>query len=180
MKHRVVSQSGNGWAGVPVEGYQPGAPPGVERHTLIGGRKRSPDEPGPQNEVRYFRLWPGKVSRLEKHEHEHYVIIGEGEGYAISATSFTTSRRTTSSTSARSSLISSSQKVIGRSVSSAPSVRRAISHRSSVRRNSNGSKTRPPGNTCSPTGCRGPGPSAKKASRRPPGSPSIPSEVVSA
>jgi mannose-6-phosphate isomerase-like protein (cupin superfamily) len=83
MKHRVVSREGSGWAGVPVEGYQPGAPPGVERHTIIGGRKESPESAGPQNELRYFRLWPGKVSRLEKHEHEHYVIVGEGEGYAI-------------------------------------------------------------------------------------------------
>lgn len=86
MKHRVVSQDGAGWAGVPVEGYQPGAPPGVERHTLIGGRKESAGASGPANEMRYFRLWPGKVSRLEKHEHEHYVIVGEGEGYAILGT----------------------------------------------------------------------------------------------
>jgi quercetin dioxygenase-like cupin family protein len=83
MKHRVVTQDGPAWTGIPVEGYAPGAPPGVERHTLIGGRKESTDASGPQNEVRYFRLWPGKVSRLEKHEHEHYVIVGEGEGYAI-------------------------------------------------------------------------------------------------
>jgi quercetin dioxygenase-like cupin family protein len=83
MKHRVVSVEGAGWAGVPVEGYQPGAPAGVERHTIIGGRKETPEATGPQNELRYFRLFPGKVSRLEKHEHEHYVIVGEGEGYAI-------------------------------------------------------------------------------------------------
>jgi quercetin dioxygenase-like cupin family protein len=83
MKQRVVSVEGTGWTGIPVEGYQPGAPPGVERHTLVGGRKESTEGSGPQNEVRYFRLFPGKVSRLEKHEHEHYVIVGEGEGYAI-------------------------------------------------------------------------------------------------
>jgi len=83
MKHRVVTAEGTGWSGIPVEGYQPGAPPGVERHTLVGGRKESTEGAGPQNEVRYFRLFPGKVTRLEKHEHEHYVIVGEGEGYAI-------------------------------------------------------------------------------------------------
>ena len=34
-------------------------------------------------ELRYFELQPGSASRLEKHEHEHYVIVRSGEGYAI-------------------------------------------------------------------------------------------------
>jgi ribulose-bisphosphate carboxylase large chain len=34
-------------------------------------------------ELRYFELQAGAVSRLEKHEHEHYVIVRRGEGYAI-------------------------------------------------------------------------------------------------
>ena len=33
--------------------------------------------------MRFFHLPPGTVSRLEKHEHEHYVVIGEGTGHAI-------------------------------------------------------------------------------------------------
>lgn len=85
-KYRVVSREDARWAGVEVEGYTPGAPPGVERHTIIGGRKAETGAEGPKNELRYFRFAPGKVSRLEKHEHEHYVIVGEGEGYAILGT----------------------------------------------------------------------------------------------
>jgi quercetin dioxygenase-like cupin family protein len=34
-------------------------------------------------ELRYFELQPGAASRLEKHEHEHYVIVREGLGYAV-------------------------------------------------------------------------------------------------
>ena len=56
---------------------------GVARHTLIGKRKDDAREPGPKMELRYFELQPGAASRLEKHEHEHYVIVGHGEGYAI-------------------------------------------------------------------------------------------------
>jgi mannose-6-phosphate isomerase-like protein (cupin superfamily) len=72
-----------GWDGIPVEGYRPGAAVGVERHTLVGARKERPEDPGPRLEVRYFELQPGAVSRLEKHVHEHYVIVRRGEGYAV-------------------------------------------------------------------------------------------------
>ena len=82
-QNRVVQRSADGWDGVPVEGYRPGAAPGVERHTIIGGRKENAEAGGPSMELRYFRLQPGTTSRLEKHEHEHYVIIGEGQGHAI-------------------------------------------------------------------------------------------------
>ena len=34
-------------------------------------------------ELRYFEVQPGAASRLEKHEHEHYVIVRSGLGYAI-------------------------------------------------------------------------------------------------
>jgi len=61
----------------------PGDVTKVVRHTLVGGRKESADEPGPGFEVRYFEVPPGAVTRLEKHEHEHYVIVGAGVGQAI-------------------------------------------------------------------------------------------------
>jgi mannose-6-phosphate isomerase-like protein (cupin superfamily) len=84
MKHkRVIRANGSGWDGVPVEGYRPGAAVGVERHTIVGGRKADASEPGPSKELRYFELQPGAVSRLEKHEHEHFVIVKRGVGYAI-------------------------------------------------------------------------------------------------
>ncbi len=82
-QQRVTRATQRGWDRVEVEGYRPGAAAGVERHTIIGGRKSVPTEPGPRMELRYFELQPGAVSRLEKHEHEHYVVIRRGEGYAI-------------------------------------------------------------------------------------------------
>lgn len=82
MDQRIVRREGGGWQGVPVAGYAPGEPGNVERHTIVGERRPSEDAPGPKLEVRYFRLAPGAASRLEKHEHEHYVIVGEGAGAA--------------------------------------------------------------------------------------------------
>lgn len=88
MRSKVVRASANGvgWQGVEPAGYRPGEPAsetGVSRHTIVGGRKDAPREPGPAMELRYFELQPGAASRLEKHEHEHYVIVREGIGYAI-------------------------------------------------------------------------------------------------
>jgi len=80
---RVTRTDGRGWEGVEIEGYRPGAATGVERHTIVGGRKASESDPGPGTEVRYFELQPGAVSRLEKHEHEHFVIVKRGLGYAV-------------------------------------------------------------------------------------------------
>jgi quercetin dioxygenase-like cupin family protein len=84
MDKRVIRATASGWEGIVAEGYTPEAPgTGVARHTIVGGRKAGPGEPGPQMELRYFELQPGCVSRLEKHEHEHYVIVRRGEGYAV-------------------------------------------------------------------------------------------------
>jgi quercetin dioxygenase-like cupin family protein len=82
-QRRVIRRDAVGWDGVEHEGYVPGLETAVVRHTLIGGRKESEHEPGPSQEVRYFALPPGTVTRLEKHAHEHFVIVGEGTGYAI-------------------------------------------------------------------------------------------------
>src|SRR5579884_4432881 len=82
-QQRVTHAREHGWEGVPVEGYRPGAAVGVERHTIVGARKSDPSEPCPSKELRYFELQPGAVSRLEKHEHEHFVIVKRGLGYAI-------------------------------------------------------------------------------------------------
>jgi quercetin dioxygenase-like cupin family protein len=82
----VIRATESGWDGIPVEGYQPGddaLKTGVSRHTLVGGRKNDVGEPGPAMELRYFELQPGCASRLEKHEHEHYVIVRDGIGYAV-------------------------------------------------------------------------------------------------
>jgi quercetin dioxygenase-like cupin family protein len=82
-QRNVIRRTAGGWEGVEPEGYVPGVATSVVRHTLIGGRKAASTEPGPSNEVRYFDLPPGTVSRLEKHEHEHFLIVGHGVGHAI-------------------------------------------------------------------------------------------------
>jgi ribulose-bisphosphate carboxylase large chain len=82
-QRRVIRATESGWEGVEREGYRPGAAVGVERHTILGGRKGDAFASGPRMELRYFELQPGAVSRLEKHEHEHYVVIRRGDGYAI-------------------------------------------------------------------------------------------------
>lgn len=84
MQRRVIRATSDGWDGVEPAGYTPDAiGTGVARHTLVGNRKTNPSEPGPRMELRYFEVQPGAASRLEKHEHEHYVIVRRGFGYAI-------------------------------------------------------------------------------------------------
>ena len=83
MEKRIVRRDGDRWSDTPVAGYTGGAPGTVERHTLIGERKNDPAQSGPALELRYFRLAAGAASRLERHEHEHYVIIGEGRGHVF-------------------------------------------------------------------------------------------------
>jgi mannose-6-phosphate isomerase-like protein (cupin superfamily) len=84
MSGRVIRANERGWDGVEPAGYAPNAPAtGVSRHTIVGSRKSEPNAPGPQMELRYFEVAPGAASRLEKHEHEHYVIVQRGFGYAV-------------------------------------------------------------------------------------------------
>ncbi|MDQ6825790.1 MAG: cupin domain-containing protein [Candidatus Eremiobacteraeota bacterium] len=83
MQKNVIRALPKGWEDIPVEGYRPGAAPGVQRHTIVGKRKSDSSEAGPRLELRYFELAPGSVTRLEKHEHEHCVIVKVGLGYAI-------------------------------------------------------------------------------------------------
>jgi len=84
MQKRFVTKVAAGWDGVEREGYVPGRKTAVTRHTLIGGgRKVAPEAGDPKLEVRYFDVPPGAVTRLEKHEHEHCVIVGHGTGHAI-------------------------------------------------------------------------------------------------
>lgn len=84
MQRRVVRATNEGWEGVDPAGYTADVPStGVTRHTIVGTRKSDPGEAGPRMELRYFEVQPGAASRLEKHEHEHYVIVHRGLGYAV-------------------------------------------------------------------------------------------------
>lgn len=84
MQKRVVRTTAGGWEGVEPAGYTSETPgTGVSRHTIVGSRKSDLREPGPKMELRYFEVQPRAASRLEKHEHEHYVIVRRGIGYAV-------------------------------------------------------------------------------------------------
>ena len=58
------------WEGVPRQAY-PQA--GVEKHELIG-----PPDGAARYRVRYFRVEPGARTVLERHPHDHGVVIQEG------------------------------------------------------------------------------------------------------
>jgi mannose-6-phosphate isomerase-like protein (cupin superfamily) len=84
MRKRVIRATREGWEDIEAAGYAPDAPgTGVTRYTIVGNRKSDASEPGPKMELRYFEVQPGAASRLEKHEHEHYVIVRRGLGYAV-------------------------------------------------------------------------------------------------
>jgi ribulose-bisphosphate carboxylase large chain len=65
------------WEGVPVAEYKQAADHhcGVTRTVLIGAS-------GEQTafHVRYFEIAPGGFSTLERHEHEHVVVVLRGRG----------------------------------------------------------------------------------------------------
>ena len=61
------------WEGVIPKAYE--TKPGVVRHILIG------ENEGSENFIiRYFSIEPGCVSNLERHPHEHGVVILHGKG----------------------------------------------------------------------------------------------------
>jgi ribulose-bisphosphate carboxylase large chain len=50
---------------------------GISRREIVGKRGESP-----RFHVRYFEIEPGGHSTLEKHEHEHVVVVQRGRGEA--------------------------------------------------------------------------------------------------
>jgi quercetin dioxygenase-like cupin family protein len=76
---RVVHfQEGFRWEGVPVCEYKPGEATnwcGITRTTLIGERGEKT-----AFQVRYFEIAPGGFSSLERHRHEHAVLVMRGRG----------------------------------------------------------------------------------------------------
>jgi quercetin dioxygenase-like cupin family protein len=61
------------WEGVEAEKYDAAGFEGVVKNVLIG-----PGEQAPNFIIRYFQLEPGGSSRLERHQHDHGVIILNG------------------------------------------------------------------------------------------------------
>lgn len=58
------------WEDVVPRAYASGA----ERHTLVG-----PEDGAAQVELRYFRIPVGGASALERHPHEHAIMVVHGE-----------------------------------------------------------------------------------------------------
>jgi quercetin dioxygenase-like cupin family protein len=65
------------WSGVPAVEYKQAAEHhrGVTRVTLVGDRGETTSF-----QTRYFEIAPGGFSSLEKHLHEHVVVVLRGEG----------------------------------------------------------------------------------------------------
>ncbi len=82
LKHGKVKRFRNfTWEGVKVQPYKEGTGNfrGVIRQVLAG---KHPSE-RMRFELRYFELAPGGYTSLERHQHEHVVIILRGEGYVL-------------------------------------------------------------------------------------------------
>ena len=73
--HRFIG-SGNDydWEGVPAELYEAEGVHGTVKRVLVG-----PADGAPNFVIRYFQIEPGGHSRLERHPHEHGVIILQGK-----------------------------------------------------------------------------------------------------
>jgi quercetin dioxygenase-like cupin family protein len=73
--HRFIG-SGNDydWEDVPAELYEAEGVHGAVKRVLIG-----PADGAPNFVMRYFQIEPGGHSRLERHPHEHGVIILQGK-----------------------------------------------------------------------------------------------------
>jgi quercetin dioxygenase-like cupin family protein len=74
VHRRRAGAGGWSWEGVAPRAYANGA----ERHTLIG-----PGEGARQIELRYFEVPPGGASALERHPHEHAVLVLRGVGTVL-------------------------------------------------------------------------------------------------
>ena len=71
--HKYCGQPGNyQWEGVPVRKYNDEFE-GVTKQVVIG-----PDDRAPHFVIRYFHLEPGTHSNLERHPHDHGVVVMHG------------------------------------------------------------------------------------------------------
>ena len=77
LRPATDESAGHHWDGVPVAAYKEAAAHhcGVTRSVLIGsqGEKTA-------FQVRYFEIEPGGFSSLERHQHEHVVVVLRGHG----------------------------------------------------------------------------------------------------
>lgn len=75
---RVHRHDGSfGWSGIEPRDYWPGVP-GASRRVFVGEAGEAAGF-----HVRYFELPPGESTSLERHLHEHCVIVLRGTGRAV-------------------------------------------------------------------------------------------------
>ena len=79
----VQARPGFRWDGVPVSEYKTDSTRhrDITRQTILG--EAGPDVPTTGSVLRYFELQPGGYSSLERHEHEHVVVVLRGTGHVI-------------------------------------------------------------------------------------------------
>lgn len=71
--HKYIGKQGNyQWEGVPIRKYRDEFE-GVNKQIVIGL-----DDQAPNFEIRYFNLEPGTHSNLERHPHDHGVVVMHG------------------------------------------------------------------------------------------------------
>jgi len=66
------------WAGVTEQGYDRADMVGVTKRVLVG-----PEEGAPHFRIRYFRVEPGGHTSLDRHPHDHGVIILHGQASVL-------------------------------------------------------------------------------------------------
>jgi quercetin dioxygenase-like cupin family protein len=66
------------WAGVSQQAYESPEVRGVSVRWLIG-----PAEGGANFAVRYFEIAPGECTSLDRHEHDHGVVVLQGRGEVL-------------------------------------------------------------------------------------------------
>ncbi|MBA3318310.1 MAG: cupin domain-containing protein [Gemmatimonadales bacterium] len=67
------------WKDIPVSAYKPGGThfAGITRQLLFDGGE------GLRCQLRYFEVAPGGYSSLERHRHEHAIMVIRGQGRAL-------------------------------------------------------------------------------------------------
>ncbi|MGH7822784.1 MAG: cupin domain-containing protein [Candidatus Binatia bacterium] len=66
------------WEGVPVEDYADPAVRAVTKQVILGAR-----EGATHYAVRYFEIAPGGKSSLDRHDHDHAVVVLRGAGRVL-------------------------------------------------------------------------------------------------
>ncbi len=75
MSNVYLKFDGYAWKGANVHEYK--GNPDVVKYVLFGKKN------GLKFEVRVFIVKPGGATSLEKHKHQHAVVVLEGEGWAL-------------------------------------------------------------------------------------------------